>query len=248
MSVDDILIAACILVAAVLYSAVGHGGASGYLAAMALFGLTPDVMRPSALALNIVVASVATWRFSRAGQQDWRLLAPFALTSVPAAFIGGSIAVPAIVYGPLVGVIMIASAVHITRTARHALHREAAVRRPGTMLTLSIGAALGLLSGLTGVGGGIFLSPLVLLLGWAATRSASGVAAAFILVNSIAGLGGTAFSVGALPDALPVWAMAALAGCLIGTQLGTRTLSVPGIRYMLALVLVVAGMKMALAW
>ena len=247
MSEADLILGGLILIAAVLYSSVGHAGASGYLAAMALFGLAPETMRPAALALNILVASLGVWRYSRVGQSDWRLLIPFAATSIPAAFIGGLIDVPPALYRPLVGAVLLFSAFHFVRTARRSEAADAKVHRPPVLLALVAGAVLGLLAGLTGTGGGIFLSPLLLIMGWAATRSASGVAAAFILVNSIAGLAGTSFSIGGLPAALPLWGGAALVGGLIGTQLGTRALPVPGIRYMLALVLVIAGGKMILA-
>lgn len=244
MQSEELILAGLILVAAALYSSVGHAGASGYLAAMALFGLAPEVMRPTALALNILVASLAVYRYTRAGQNDWWLLLPFAVASVPAAFIGGLTHIPPSLYRPLVGAVLILSAFHLIRTARQSEAKDIKARRPPLPAALASGAGLGLLSGLTGTGGGIFLSPLLLLMGWARTRPASGVAAAFILVNSIAGLAGTKFSIGSLPSALPLWAVAALVGALIGTQLGTRTLPVPGVRYALALVLVVAGGKM----
>ena len=247
MSDVDLIIAVLILLAAALYSSVGHAGASGYLAVMALFGLTPEVMRPSALALNILVALLGVWRYTRAGQNDLRLLAPFAAASVPAAFLGGMIEVSPSIYRPLVGAILLVSALQFVRTARKAEQADKQVRRPGIALALSAGAVLGLLSGLTGTGGGIFLSPLLLFMGWAATREVSGVAATFILLNSAAGLAGTTFSIGALPAALPLWAVAALAGGLIGTRLGTRTLPVPGLRYALSMVLVIAGGKMILS-
>lgn len=246
MNEADVILAGLIFMAAALYSSVGHAGASGYLAAMALFGLAPEAMRPAALALNILVASLAVWRYSRARQNDWKLLAPFVVLSVPAAFIGGLMQIPPMFYRPLVGAVLLYSAWHFIRTARQTELRDAQVQRPPLPVALGSGAALGLLSGLTGTGGGIFLSPLLLMNRWAATRSASGVAATFILVNSIAGLAGTTFAVGALPTALPLWAVAALAGGLIGTQLGTRTLPLPGVRYALALVLVIAGAKMIL--
>jgi hypothetical protein len=242
----DLILAFLILIAAALYSSVGHAGASGYLAAMALFGLAPEVMRPTALALNVLVASLAVYRYSRAGQNDWRLLLPFAIASVPAAFLGGLIHVPPWLYRPLVGVVLLFSALHLARTAWRAEQVDAAVRHPPVAAAVVSGAGLGILSGLTGTGGGIFLSPLLLFMGWAGTRPASGVAASFILLNSIAGLAGTTFAVGALPAALPLWAIAALIGGLIGTQLGMRTLPLPGVRFALALVLVVAAAKMIL--
>lgn len=247
MSGEDWLLSLLILIAAILYSSVGHAGASGYLAAMALFGLAPEVMRPTALALNVLVATLATVRYTRAGQNDWSLLLPFAIASVPAAFFGGLIKVPPELYRPLIGAVLIYSAFHFVRTASRAGTADETAKRPPIFAALMSGGVLGLLSGLTGTGGGIFLSPLLLLMGWASTRSASGVAASFILVNSIAGLLGTSFSVGELPGALPVWAVAALAGGVIGTQLGTRAMPVPQLRYLLALVLLIAGAKMILS-
>lgn len=246
MSEPDLILGVFILIAAMLYSSVGHAGASGYLAAMALFGLAPEVMRPVALALNILVASLAVYRYTRAGQNDWRLLIPFAIASVPAAFIGGLVDIPPSVYRPLVGMVLLFSAFHFVRTAQRAVALDDLVGRPPVPTALGLGAVLGLLAGLTGTGGGIFLSPLLLFMGWAATRTASGVAAAFILVNSVAGLAGTTFTLGALPSAFPIWAAAALLGGLIGTQLGTRLLPVPGARYALALVLIIAAGKMIL--
>jgi uncharacterized membrane protein YfcA len=242
-------LAALILLAATLYSSVGHAGASGYLAAMAVVGLAPETMRPTALALNILVATIATARYARAGQFDWRTLWPFALASVPAAFLGGTLHLPTSLYRPLVGVILLLAALELARSARRSETREADASRSDVPLApaLCIGAGIGLLSGLTGTGGGIFLSPVLLFLGWARTRKTSGVSAAFILLNSVAALAGTTFAVSTLPSAIPLWLLAATVGALVGTQLGTRLLPVPALRYALSLVLVVAGAKLILA-
>lgn len=244
MGIEELLLTALMFAAALLYSSVGHAGASGYLAAMALFGLAPEVMRPTALALNILVASLATYRYTRAGQNDLKLLIPFVIASIPAAFAGGLIHVPHGIYKPLIGIVLLFSAFHLTRTARKAPISDKATARPGMAVALATGAGLGLLAGLSGTGGGIFLSPLLLMMHWAPTRSVSGIASTFILLNSMSGLAGTTFSIGSLPQALPLWAAAVLAGGLIGTHLGTQKLSIPGIRYLLALVLIVAGGKM----
>lgn len=244
MTAEDFVLGLLIFAASILYSSVGHAGASGYLAAMALFGLAPEAMRPTALGLNIIVASIAVYRYSRAGQNDLKLLLPFAAASIPAAFIGGSIDIPPAYYRPLVGIVLLFSAVQMARTARQAVTIDATAHRPPLPASIAAGGALGLLAGLTGTGGGIFLSPLLLFMRWAPTRHASGIAATFILLNSISGLAGTSFSTAVLPAALPIWGVAVLAGGLIGTQLGTRMLPVPGIRYALAAVLVVAGAKM----
>lgn len=244
MSVSDLILTGLIGLAAVLYASVGHAGASGYLAAMALFGLAPEVMRPAALVLNILVASLAVYRYGRAGQSDFRLLAPFALAAVPAAFLGGLWTLPPAYYRPLVGAVLLLSAFHFLRTAPGAEKADQAAHRPPLWAALLAGGLLGLLAGLTGTGGGIFLSPLLLAMGWAATRPASGTVAGFILLNSIAGLAGTSFAAADLPPALPLWAGAALGGALLGTHLGTRRLPPPGLRRMLSLVLVIAGLKM----
>jgi uncharacterized membrane protein YfcA len=242
-------LAALIFLAAVLYSSVGHAGASGYLAAMAIVGLAPETMRPTALALNILVATIATIRYARAGQFDWRTFWPFALASVPAAFLGGMLHLPTTLYRPIVGVILLLAALELVRSARRSAVREVDTSRSDVPVVpaLSIGAGIGLLSGLTGTGGGIFLSPVLLFFGWAQTRKTSGVSAAFILLNSIAALAGTTFAISALPPAIPLWLIAATVGALLGTQLGTRLLPVPALRYALSLVLVVAGSKLILA-
>lgn len=244
MTLEEITLAVLIFIAATLYSSVGHAGASGYLAAMALFGLSPEVMRPAALALNVLVASLATYRYTRAQQNNWRLLIPFVVASIPAAFIGGMIHVPSAFYKPLIGVVLLFSALHLVRTANKSKQTDGVIRHPSLAAALATGSGLGLLAGLSGTGGGILLSPLLLFMGWSPTRNVSGIAASFILVNSISGLLGNVSSIHSLPSALPFWAIAALLGGLIGTHLGTHTLTVPGIRYMLALVLVIAGGKM----
>lgn len=246
MTPEEFTLTALIFIAATLYSSVGHAGASGYLAAMALFGLAPETMRPTALALNVLVASLATYRYTRAGQNDVKLLIPFVVASIPAAFIGGMIHIPPAFYKPLIGIILLLSAFQLLRTANTSKQKDRKVQRPPLAASLATGAGLGLLAGLSGTGGGIFLSPLLLFMSWAPTRNVSGIAASFILVNSISGLLGNMSSLQALPSALPVWAGAVLLGGLIGTQLGTRTLTIPGIRIMLALVLVIAGGKMLL--
>ncbi|HJR07055.1 MAG TPA: sulfite exporter TauE/SafE family protein [Pyrinomonadaceae bacterium] len=243
---ESITLALLILLAATLYSSVGHGGASGYLAAMALFGLAPATMKPTALCLNILVASIATFRFWRAGCFSWPLLWPFAVASVPLAFVGGAITLPTNVYKQIVGVTLLYAAFRLFLFTRAKADSAAATATRNAPLPLAIffGALIGLLSGLTGVGGGIFLSPLLLLAGWADTRRTAGVSAAFILVNSIAGLLGNFTSVQALPRAIPYFALAAIVGGLVGSEFGSRRLASVTIRRLLAVVLVVAGVKM----
>lgn len=245
---DIVLLSLLILVAAALYSSVGHGGASGYLAAMALFGLAPATMKPTALCLNILVASIATVRFARAGCFEWRLFWPFAAASIPLAFVGGALTLPTTVYKQIVGLTLLYAAFRLFRFTR-AKREDAAeattnARTPPLVPAVLLGGLIGLLSGLTGVGGGIFLSPLLLLMKWADTRRTAGVSAAFILVNSVAGLSGNLTNLRALPPALPLLALAAVVGGLIGSEFGSRRLASVTIRRLLALVLVVAGVKM----
>jgi uncharacterized membrane protein YfcA len=237
------LLAICILAIAVLYSCVGHGGASGYIAILALFSLAPEAFKPTALVLNILVSAVATFSFARAGYFSWHLFWPFAATSIPFSFLGGYLRLPAPVYQPLVGVVLLASAfVLFSKKDREA----AEVLRPSTTVALFVGGALGFLSGVTGVGGGIFLSPLLLLLKWARVKEVSAVAALFILVNSIAGLLGHIHSVQTIPRYVPVLAVAALCGGITGSYFGSRRIPVSGIIKALTLVLIIAGVKLLL--
>lgn len=245
MTLEAWILAALVLGVALLYSSVGHGGASGYLAVMALVGIAPTVMRPTALALNILVAGFGTWQFARAGFFSWRLLWPFAVTSIPFAALGGALALPDPVYKRVVGVVLLVAAFHLFRTAARA--RAPGVRPPAPWLSLVVGAGLGLLAGLTGVGGGIFLSPLLLAAGWAGARETAAVSAPFILVNSIAGLAGFAGARGELPGAeIAALAAAAAIGGWVGSHLGSTRLSRPAIRRLLAAVLVMAGLKFLL--
>ena len=266
-STDVLLLSLLILLAAALYSSVGHGGASGYLAAMALFGLAPAVMRPTALCLNLLVSSLGALRFWRAGHFRWRTFWPFAATSIPAAYVGGAITLPTTLYKQLVGLALLFAAVRLFLHARKltgandatprdvaangraatTAAEDAAVRDAPLWLAMLLGVVIGLLSGLTGVGGGIFLSPLLLLAGWANARQTAAVSAAFIFVNSAAGLLGNPAGVRSVSAALPYFALAALAGGIVGTEFGSRRLPPPWIRRLLAAVLVVAGLKLIFA-
>ena len=237
-------IAALMAVAAALYSSVGHGGASAYLAIMALFSVAPEVMRPTALALNLVVATMAAVSFARVGQINWRLLASFAITAVPAAFLGGMMALPPELYRPLVGFVLIAAALWLFWQPERLAARK--VSPPSLAVTLPAGAGLGLLAGLTGTGGGIFLSPLIILFGWEEARKTAGVAAAFIVLNSAAGLLGNWSSVEALPPGLPVLVGAVAVGAALGSWAGVHRLPRRRLLQALGLVLVVAGGKLLL--
>jgi uncharacterized membrane protein YfcA len=239
-----VLLAAGMLVAAFGYASVGHGGASAYIAAMALAGIAPAEMRPVALLLNIVVSSLGTWKFYRAGHFRWRLLWPFVVVSIPMAYLGGAITLPGQAYKILVGAVLLYAALQLWRSGRSGEEMRP-VREPPLGWAMVIGAAMGLLAGLTGVGGGIFLSPLLLMLGWAGTKQTSAVAAPFILVNSIAGLlAGVVANSAALPSYVWILAAAVLVGGWLGAEYGSRRFANPVIRRVLAIVLALAGGKM----
>jgi uncharacterized membrane protein YfcA len=231
-----------VFIIAVLYSAVGHAGASGYIAVMSLLSLAPAVIKPSALALNILVASIGTVQFMRAGHFSWQLFWPFALLAVPFAFVGGCIALPDYGFNVLVGLVLLFSAVRLLIDSK----RETPITAPPLLAALAAGAVIGLLSGLTGTGGGIFLTPLLLFMGWTTPKTAAGVSALFILLNSIAGLSGTLSSTPFLPSFLLPLLLAAGLGGLIGSHFGSQNLPSHAIKRVLAVVLVIAGTKMLL--
>lgn len=236
------LLAACLFLGAALYTSVGHAGASAYIAAMALFGTAPMTMRPTALVLNILAASLASFRYIRAGFFDWKSLWPVLLGAVPMAFLGGAITLPGHYYRPLVGLVLLFAAARLLFAPEG--RADHALRPMPPVIGVLAGMAIGLLAGLTGTGGGIFLSPLVLFMGWANARTTSGIAATFILCNSVAGLAGNYTSVQALPPELPLFAGAVLAGALLGTALGIHRFANRTILRALAVVLVIAGLKM----
>jgi uncharacterized membrane protein YfcA len=235
---------ALIFLAAVFYSSVGHAGASGYLAVMALIGVAPAEMRPAALALNLIVATIGSRNFIKAGHLRWPLLWPFLLASVPMAYLGGRLALPVAAYRLVVGIVLLLSAVRFAVTLRAP---DTARGAPPVPVSLVTGGALGFLAGLTGVGGGIFLSPLLLLLGWATLRTTAATSVVFILANSIAGLLGQMQSIVGWPPDLLWWALAVLLGGSIGSYLGARRLPSPALRGLLAVVLFIAGLKLIAA-
>lgn len=228
-------------VASVVYAAAGQGGASGYIAVMGLYGVAPEVMRPTALCLNILVTGLGTWRLWRAGLGDWRGLWPFLLGSVPCSALGGAVVLPASSYRLVVGVVLIGAGLRLWRDAGAPAGAEGASRHPSVALRAATGGGIGLVSGLTGIGGGIFLAPVLLILRWADARRTAALTAPFILVNSVAGLAGNWVSVESLPAALPAYAAVTLVGALVGSHLAIRFLSPAMLRRIMALVLLFGG-------
>lgn len=231
--------------AAAIYSSVGHAGASGYIAAMALFGVASSAMKPTALVLNILVAGFASFRLYRAGMVNLRALLPFILTSVPLAFLGGMVQLPGHWYRLLLGLVLFFAALRLAIKPREpdAARSDQAAPVPPVLPAAATGGAIGALSGLTGTGGGIFLSPILIFFGWAGARQSAGLTAPFILVNSIAGLVGSFGTPGHLPALVPYLVVPALLGAVLGTQIGIRWLAPVLLQRVLAIVLLIAVAK-----
>lgn len=246
----DLIILAAIFLVAVLYSSVGHGGGSGYLAVMAFFAVAPNVTKPTALALNIFVSVIATIQFYRRGYFSWKVFLPFAAASIPFAYIGGTIQLPIQYYKVLLGLILLFAAFRLAWKFRskeqEAKNNEEKVSKYPLWLALIIGAIIGITSGLIGVGGGIFLTPILFLTDWTETRKAAGISAMFVLVNSIAGLLGNYQNVVQLPKSVGIWIIIAVIGGIIGSTLGSKYFNSIALRRALAVVLLVAGVKLLL--
>ena len=238
----EILIILAVLVVALLYSSVGHAGASGYLAVMALVSISPELTRPTALILNIFVAIIATVQFYRAGFFDWKVFYSFAVTSIPFAFLGGLVKLPTNLHKILLGGVLLVAAIRLAWN----FASDKQLFEPKLWIALSLGAIIGLLSGLTGVGGGIFLTPVLLLTNWTETKKAAGISAMFILVNSISGLLGSYSQINTLSVTVWYWIAAAIVGGLLGSTIGSRYFDTITLRRVLSLVLILAGFKLIL--
>ena len=237
-----------IFLVALLYSAVGHGGATGYLAVMSLYGVPPAVMATTALILNCVTAGISLTFFSRAGFLSLRLTAPFVIMSIPAAFLGALVPVTKEQYTYLLGTTLVLAALRLVFYKNDAdPDAERFVRQPNVWLAGGIGACLGFLSGAVGIGGGVFLSPVLILAGWADPKTTSATSAMFILANSVSGLVGRGLS-GSLvcADVIP-YLGCALVGAVLGSAYGSKISSGVGLRRLLAGVLLIAVVKMFMA-
>jgi uncharacterized membrane protein YfcA len=236
---------ALFLIMAVLYSSVGQGGGSGYLAAMALLGVAPENIRQTALTLNVVVAGIGLVKFSRAGFFDGRLCLPFIVASVPAAFVGGVLSLPAEIFKPVVAVILLWAAALLLWRPPPPMAQP--VKTPPLLASLGAGAAIGLLSGLIGIGGGIFLAPLLILKGWANPKVTAALSSAFILANSLAALVGVLSHSRVFPVLLPVWMGVVALGGWIGADVGAKRLSPGTLQRLLAGILALASLRIFLA-
>jgi uncharacterized protein len=245
--VETIGLGVAFLIIATLYASVGQAGASGYLATMGLAGLDPTMMKPTALALNVVVAVIGTIQFGLAKRFSWRTFYPFAVLGFPFSVVGGAINLPSYVYFPVVGVILLLAAAQLAWSAMKKVAVKEPPRVPPFPPALLTGAGIGFASGVTGTGGGVFLAPVILIMNWVEVRRAAAVSAAYNLLNSIAALAGAYATLNRLPAPLPWWLIAVGVGGIIGTTVGSRYLPDRMLRYLLAIVLVVSGLKLILS-
>lgn len=226
---------------AFLYSSVGHGGASGYLALMALFSITPEIMKPTALLLNLFVSLTSFIQFYRGKHFNWKLFLPFAITSVPMAYLGGRMALADDVYKKILGILLI---IPIIRFIFFANMKIDDLRNPNVILSLMIGAAIGLLSGLIGIGGGIILSPVLLLLKWADMKQTAAISALFIFVNSLSGLAGQLQKGITFSADMYAYVAVAFVGGICGAYFGSLKFKQNILQYLLAAVLIIASYKL----
>lgn len=242
LSIESLLVfSAVLIVIAFLYASVGHGGASGYLALMALFSFPITFMKPTALLLNIFVSGVAFWYFKKNQHFRWKLFYPFALTSIPAAFIGGYITINATLYKHILGVFLL---IAILRMMGFLGGEKDIKRELSIPLALFFGLGIGLFSGLIGIGGGIILSPIIILLAWGNMKEAAAVSALFIFVNSVAGISGFLIKTNTIPFDSFLLVPIALIGGTMGAIYGSRRFSNQTLTYLLSFVLLLASIKL----
>ncbi|PRY51591.1 hypothetical protein B0I27_107179 [Arcticibacter pallidicorallinus] len=236
----DIVIALSLLLIGFLYSSVGHGGASGYIAVLSLFAVPVDTYKPMILILNIVVAGVAFYQFRKAGFFKWEICRPFLFTSVPAAFIGSRFPLQGELYNLLLGLALVVPIIKLLGVIPSDSEHKRVIP---VVAPLIWGAVLGLLSGMLNIGGGIFLSPVLILLSWANAKEAAAASALFIVLNSLGGLLGSSDPISISPSAA-VWFSSAAAGGFLGSYIGSQRLPQVTIRYLLTAVLAIASCKL----
>ncbi len=245
---EHALLALVFAIVATLYASVGQAGGTGYIAILGLVGYGPEIIKPTALALNVLVAAIGCIRFGREGLLTWRSFYPFAILGAPFSVLGGVSNLPREFYQPVVGALLLLAGGLMLHSARKAVELDRlAATEPPFAPSLIAGGAVGYVSGLTGVGGGIFLAPLVLALGWIGTRQAAAVSAVFNLLNSAAALAAIWTKIPAIPAPLPWWLAAVGVGGLLGSWLGVRYLPANALRFIRAALLLTAGLRMIFA-
>lgn len=237
----EILFYVLLLIVAFLYASVGHGGASGYLALMACFSFAPDIMRPTALLLNLFVSAIAFFQYYKNGFFQWKLFWPFAITSIPMAFIGGMIHVDEGIYKKILAVLLLFSVIKLIGFNDK---RVAIIKKQNLLASLLIGLIIGFFSGMIGIGGGIILSPLILLLHWAEMKQTAAVSALFIFVNSLAGLSGSMIHGININTTMGLMLVIALVGGLSGSYSGAKKFNTVKLKYLLSVVLLIASAKL----
>jgi len=237
----QIFIPVLLLIVAFLYASVGHGGASGYIAVLTLFNIAMPVYKPVVLVLNIIIAGIAFIQFYRAGYFKWKLAWPFLVTSIPAAFIGSQFKTSEHVYNLILGIALLFP---IIRLLSKSPAEKTAIKQVQLLPALIWGAVIGLAAGFLNIGGGIFLSPVVILLAWGNTKDAAAVSSLFIVCNSTAGLAAAGLSSSSFTTTSFVWIGAAVIGGLTGAYLGSHRFKLTTVRYILATVLCIAAVKL----
>jgi len=241
---SDIFFLLLIAVVAFLYASVGHGGASGYLALMVLFGTSPAIMKSSALILNIFVSAIAFIQYKRQGHFRWQLLMPFVLLSIPLSFVGAKIHVESHVYRIILAICLLLATLRLVGVIGKNVGKE--ITTVNFLPAFIIGGVLGFISGMIGIGGGILLSPILLLFYHADIKQTAAVSAAFIFLNSISGFAG-ASAVQPASSGLYIWAIAAIAGGTLGSFYGSSRFNHVALRYLLSVVLLFACTKLIIS-
>jgi uncharacterized protein len=232
---------------ATAYAAVGQGGATGYIAVLGLLGFSPDVIRPTALTLNVLVSAIGTAHFARAGLLRWRTFYPYAVLGVPCSVFGGVMHLPPNVYHPIVGAFLLYGAWRIARSAHKGGSADAEMVEQPIIVSMLTGAIIGFIAGITGIGGGILLAPLILTRKWGSARETVAISAAFNLVNSAAALAGLWLTAPAFIAPRLSWLLVVVCGGSLGSWLSLRHLPTWAVRYALAGLLLVAGLRMLVA-
>ncbi|MES2139182.1 MAG: sulfite exporter TauE/SafE family protein [Bacteroidota bacterium] len=230
-----------LFIVAFLYASVGHGGASGYLALMALFSFSPTIMRSSSLILNIFVSFISFYQYYKGGYFKWKLFWPFMITSIPAAFLGAFITLDAFAYKKILAILLI---LPILRLLGIIGKESDTIKGLNLFWALIIGAIIGLLSGMIGIGGGILLSPIILLLHWGNMKQTAAISALFIFVNSISGLAGLILKGATIDNHIFIWVLIAATGGITGAYLGRKQFSNKVLKSILAFVLLIASVKL----
>jgi uncharacterized membrane protein YfcA len=237
----EIIFYVLLFAVAFLYAAVGHGGASGYLALMAIFSITPEVMKPTALLLNLFVSLISFIQYYRGKHFNWKIFLPLALASVPMAFIGGMLTLDGSIYKKILGFLLL---IPIIRFLFFPNQPEQAQRKPVLGFSVMIGSSIGFVSGLIGIGGGIILSPVLLLLRWTNQKQTAAISALFIFVNSLSGLTGQLVKGVKFSPDMYLYVLVAFSGGLLGAYFGALRFRHSAIQYLLALVLIMAAYKL----